>query len=430
MVLAIALGIARLRRDAHRLSRHVGQPDLVEERPALRGDHGQLGPEASPTITTRPTLPPPQLTYKDADVSVQLRHPGAQGRSCTRLDGVLTGGSRAATASSRAMTRVTTADFFADVRRAVPVRQRLGAPRPTAAPQPVIVLQPARRTRSCSAASTASAARSAGTTASSASSACSMTGTRSRSSTTSTTARSTRPRTSTFPSAGARRSQQLRTAEHRLLEARGARHLQGLPRLRLRLDPDVGRAADAAQPRAHAVLPGRLLGRAAQGRPLPAAAQQPPDQRRPVAADQRGRRQRQPRAGRPRVRVPRGLPDQHRRPAARQVPERRRRSRGVRRALGRQPPPDLHCSTWSRSARCRCAGALLGLALARARPVGPCGTCTPSSAARASAAATRSSTHFDVVERRRGRVVLAVVATLAAGLYPAWRVGRLPPAGT
>jgi ABC-type lipoprotein release transport system permease subunit len=25
-------------------------------------------------------------------------------------------------------------------------------------------------------------------------------------------------------------------------------------------------------------------------------------------------------------------------------------------------------------------------------------------------------------------VILAIAATLAAGLYPAWRVGRLPPA--
>ena len=25
-------------------------------------------------------------------------------------------------------------------------------------------------------------------------------------------------------------------------------------------------------------------------------------------------------------------------------------------------------------------------------------------------------------------VILAIVATLAAGLYPAWRIGRLPPA--
>jgi putative ABC transport system permease protein len=36
-------------------------------------------------------------------------------------------------------------------------------------------------------------------------------------------------------------------------------------------------------------------------------------------------------------------------------------------------------------------------------------------------------THFDSVGIVWA-VALAVVATLAAGLYPAWRVGRLPPA--
>jgi len=36
-------------------------------------------------------------------------------------------------------------------------------------------------------------------------------------------------------------------------------------------------------------------------------------------------------------------------------------------------------------------------------------------------------THFDVVGVVWA-VVLAIAATLAAGLYPAWRIGQLPPA--
>jgi ABC-type lipoprotein release transport system permease subunit len=35
--------------------------------------------------------------------------------------------------------------------------------------------------------------------------------------------------------------------------------------------------------------------------------------------------------------------------------------------------------------------------------------------------------HFDVVGVAWA-VILAVAATLAAGLYPAWRIGRLSPA--
>jgi len=36
-------------------------------------------------------------------------------------------------------------------------------------------------------------------------------------------------------------------------------------------------------------------------------------------------------------------------------------------------------------------------------------------------------THFDT-SSVIWAVVLAIVATLAAGLYPAWRIGRMPPA--
>jgi putative ABC transport system permease protein len=36
-------------------------------------------------------------------------------------------------------------------------------------------------------------------------------------------------------------------------------------------------------------------------------------------------------------------------------------------------------------------------------------------------------THIDAVGVMWA-VILAIAATLAAGLYPAWRVGRLPPA--
>ena len=61
--------------------------------------------------------------------------------------------------------------------------------------------------------------------------------------------------------------------------------------------------------------------RAEAGRPLPAAAQQPPHEAGPVAAGQQRRRQRRPRAGRPRLRLPGRVPPEHRRPAAREVPE-------------------------------------------------------------------------------------------------------------
>jgi putative ABC transport system permease protein len=36
-------------------------------------------------------------------------------------------------------------------------------------------------------------------------------------------------------------------------------------------------------------------------------------------------------------------------------------------------------------------------------------------------------THFDTASVIWA-VILAIVATLVAGLYPAWRIGRLPPA--
>src|SRR6516164_7712155 len=50
----------RVRDDAHRVSRHVGQPHLVEERPAVRGHHGQLG--SQPPVDP---LPPGTAAARD-----------------------------------------------------------------------------------------------------------------------------------------------------------------------------------------------------------------------------------------------------------------------------------------------------------------------------------------------------------------------------
>ena len=43
------------------------------------------------------------------------------------------------------------------------------------------------------------------------------------------------------------------------------------------------------------------------------------------------------------------------------------------------------------------------------------------------AAGTQAIAHVDMTSVMTA-LVLAFVATLAAGLYPAWRIGRIPPA--
>ncbi len=70
-------------------------------------------------------------------------------------------------------------------------------------------------------------------------------------------------------------------------------------------------------------------------------------------------------------------------------------------------------------------GALLGLALA-ALGLAPCITCT-----RPRTSVTAAATRNSLTSMSSGwswAVALAIAATLAAGLYPAWRIGRLSPA--
>ena len=89
--------------------------------------------------------------------------------------------------------------------------------------------------------------------------------------------------------------------------------------------------------------------RAEAGGPLPAAAQQPPDEAGPVADGQQRRRQRRPRARRARLRFPRRVPPEHGRPAAREVPEQRPDHRRAPRAR-RESPAGILRSTSSKSA--------------------------------------------------------------------------------
>ena len=66
MIGAVALGIAVCVMTLTLYRAMSGQPDLVEERRALRRDDGLLGPGRSRLRTTKPDLPPQQLTYRDA----------------------------------------------------------------------------------------------------------------------------------------------------------------------------------------------------------------------------------------------------------------------------------------------------------------------------------------------------------------------------
>ena len=249
----------------------------------------------------------------------------------------------------RVTTRVTTKDFFAMFD--VPFQYGgtwtdCGRHRPRAGHGPVaqgerqaVRRREQRRPR-----------RSAGTTTSSASSACSTTGCRCRRSTTSTTARSRSPRTSTSPSAGAPRSSCRAPGNTNCWKPEDIKTYQAVPELRVRLDPDVGRAAGRGRARPLPDLPRQL--RAASRRQAgryPRPLNNRLTKVGPVAGRQRSGQQRQPRARRPRVRLPRGVPDQHRGPAAREVPERRPDHRRAPRAR-REPARRSSCSTWSRSA--------------------------------------------------------------------------------
>ena len=68
----------RVRDDAHDVPRDVGQPDLVEERRALRRHDGLLGPAgAGVGRQAPPAADAADLSRRDG--GVRLRHPGAQG---------------------------------------------------------------------------------------------------------------------------------------------------------------------------------------------------------------------------------------------------------------------------------------------------------------------------------------------------------------
>jgi putative ABC transport system permease protein len=69
-------------------------------------------------------------------------------------------------------------------------------------------------------------------------------------------------------------------------------------------------------------------------------------------------------------------------------------------------------------------GALLGLALGAVLLVGLRALYTQDPT---DAAGTQAIAHVDMTSVVTA-LVLAFLATIAAGLYPAWRIGRLPPA--
>ena len=202
MIGAVALGIARLRHDAHDVPRDVRQPDLVEERRALRRHDGFLGPAAAELRQEA------RASARAADVSrrdgrVPVGHPEAQGDHAQGRRHPL-GRWPAGEARARDDAR-DDQGFLRDLRRAVPVRRHLDRCRGLRSGARARHLAQDERASS-SAAPTASASASAGTTTSSASSACATTGCRCRRSTTSTTARSRSRRTSTSRSAGTPRS--------------------------------------------------------------------------------------------------------------------------------------------------------------------------------------------------------------------------------
>ena len=233
-------------------------------------------------------------------------------------------------------------------------------------PQPVHRAEHARRTRSSSAAPTASAGRCAGTTTSSASSACSRTGSRARSSTISTTAlRRPRGRLRAVrlgPDAASCRAPATPTAgSPRPINIRATSSAPSASGSRCGSSCPTRQRASACSPSWTTTGPRSTTpaaSRAPRNNHLTNVGQWLKDQK-VVDNDNRV-------LVRTRVRVPRGVPDQHRRLAAREVPERRTDHRRAPRAR-REPPPDLLAAPGGgrrysqRSARCsaacwRCVG--------------------------------------------------------------------------
>ena len=197
--------------------------------------------------------------------------------------------------------------------------------------------------------------------------------------------------------------------------------------LRLHLAADVGRASRRrSRERMQAVMDGYWAEQHKAGR-----FERPRDNRltnvgSAGCSDQQGGRQRQPRAGGPCVRLPRRVSDQHRGPAARQIPERRHRSP----ACGARSAPAAgrsSCNIWSRSAACAVLGALLGPRRSPPWAARRCITCTRPLTS-VDRGGYQELMHFDSIGVALGAWCSPSLATLAAGLYPAWRVGRLPPA--
>ena len=196
--------------------------------------------------------------------------------------------------------------------------------------------------------------------------------------------------------------------------------LPAVPQLGVYLDPDVGGAAFRRESRALSRLHGRLLGGAAQSGTIPASAQQSPDRRQSVAEGQRRRRPATAAfccasrfaflavclintVGILLTKFIRGAP-----------------IIGLRRALGASRR-QIFMQHIVEVAVVSIAGALLGLALGA---VGLAGV----QAIYAQDNTYGMLAHFDPLGVAWA-LALAAASTLAAGLYPAWSVGRVPPAG-
>ena len=149
-------------------------PDPGEERRALLRAPGQLGPGARPTRATARTRPPTQITYRDAMAIMRSDIPVRQSGD-VQDEPLRASPTRRPAAPTAEQVRVCISDFFPMFD--VPFAYGSGWGREAdAAAEPVVVHRRGRRTRSCSAAATASARRCASRTATSGSSACSRPG--------------------------------------------------------------------------------------------------------------------------------------------------------------------------------------------------------------------------------------------------------------
>ena len=79
-----------------------------------------------PWSDDHPELPPPELTYRDAHGAVRVRHPGPQGDHAQGQRSCSTRCRRRASKPFLVEARTDDQGFLRDVRRAVPVRRRLG----------------------------------------------------------------------------------------------------------------------------------------------------------------------------------------------------------------------------------------------------------------------------------------------------------------